>query len=98
MAIAGGLDFLLRVSASAAAPTGEGADLGTGIASGEMPQPQACVLYILRVGVVERLGELGQVLLPSMALNAVRCVILHWRQRLYVLLNAQVEKSLFDRD
>ena len=37
------------------------AELGAGIASGEMPQPQACMLYILRVGVVERLGELSQV-------------------------------------
>ena len=36
-------------------------ELGAGLASGEMPQPQACVLYILRIGVVERLGELSQV-------------------------------------
>ena len=36
-------------------------DLGAFLTSGEMPHAQACVLYILRTGVIEGLGETGQV-------------------------------------
>ena len=36
-------------------------ELGRPLSKGEQPHPQACILYILRVGVVERLGEAGQV-------------------------------------
>jgi len=38
-------------------------ELGAGISGGERPHAQACVLYILRAGVVEQLGEVGQRLL-----------------------------------
>eukprot|EP00887_Chlorella_sp_A99_P005661 scaffold1.g5661.t1 len=38
---------------------GEG-ELGLGTGSGERPRAQACVLYVLRVGVIEALGEGGQ--------------------------------------
>ncbi|KAL4431040.1 hypothetical protein ABPG75_006296 [Micractinium tetrahymenae] len=41
---------------------GEG-ELGMGTGSGERPHAQACVLYVLRVGVIEQLGESGQRLL-----------------------------------
>jgi hypothetical protein len=36
-------------------------ELGWALSGGEMPHAQACVLYILRVGVIECLGEAGQV-------------------------------------
>jgi len=36
-------------------------ELGWSLSRGEMPHAQACVLYILRVGVIECLGEAGQV-------------------------------------
>ena len=42
---------------------GAEADLGAAIASGELPHAQACVLYVLRTGVVEQLSEAGQRLL-----------------------------------
>lgn len=42
---------------------GAEADLGAGIASGELPHAQACVLYVLQTGVVEQLSEAGQRLL-----------------------------------
>ncbi|KAK9798183.1 hypothetical protein WJX73_010462 [Symbiochloris irregularis] len=54
------IEMLARCTGTGSAPSGGEPDLGVGIASGEMPQPQACVLYIVRVGVVERLGEPGQ--------------------------------------
>ena len=44
-------------------PPGLEAELGVGIAGGELPHAQACVLYILRTGVVEQLSETGQRLL-----------------------------------
>lgn len=37
------------------------AELGQGLASGEAPAATAAVLAILRVGVIEQLGEGGQV-------------------------------------
>lgn len=36
-------------------------ELGRPLCKGEVPHAQACVLYILRVGIIERLGEAGQV-------------------------------------
>jgi hypothetical protein len=43
-------------------PSEEGEpELGCSLSRGEMPHAQACVLYILRVGVIECLGEAGQV-------------------------------------
>lgn len=47
----------------AKAAAGGEADLGAGIAGGELPHAQACVLYVLRTGVVEQLSETGQRLL-----------------------------------
>ena len=38
-------------------------ELGLGIGGGERPHAQACVLYIMRAGVIEQLGEGGQRLL-----------------------------------
>ena len=56
------LEMLAQVGASPGAAPEEGEpELGWGLASGEMPHVQACVLYILRVGVIEQLGEQGQV-------------------------------------
>ena len=43
------------------------AELGQGLASGEAPAATAAVLAILRVGVIEQLGEGGQVRLLTMA-------------------------------
>lgn len=43
-------------------PGGE-TELGAGISGGELPHAQACVLYILRTGIVEQLSETGQRLL-----------------------------------
>ena len=37
------------------------AELGQGLASGELPAAQASVLYMLRAGVIEALSEAGQV-------------------------------------
>ncbi len=42
---------------------GSEAELGAGIAGGELPHAQACVLYVLRTSVVEQLSETGQRLL-----------------------------------
>lgn len=39
---------------------GTDGELGSGISGGERPHAQACVLYILRAGVIEQLGEKGQ--------------------------------------
>ena len=35
-------------------------EIGAGVASGEMPQAQACVLYMLQIGVIEQLSESSQ--------------------------------------
>lgn len=35
-------------------------EIGAGLATGEMPQAQACVLYMLRTGVIDQLGEAAQ--------------------------------------
>ena len=39
---------------------GGDADVGAGLSGGELPMAQATVLCILRVGIIERLGETGQ--------------------------------------
>lgn len=57
------LEMLAAVSARmppAAAVDGE-PELGAALSSGEIPTAQACVLYAVRVGVIDRLGEAGQV-------------------------------------
>ena len=41
--------------------SGADADVGAGLSGGELPMAQATVLCILRVGIIERLGETGQV-------------------------------------
>ena len=38
----------------------EDTELGSFLSSGELPHAQACILYVLRVGVIESLGESGQ--------------------------------------
>ncbi len=43
------------------ANTGAEGDAGQGLGSGELPAAQATVLYVLRVGVIEQMGETGQV-------------------------------------
>lgn len=35
-------------------------EIGAGVASGEMPHAQACVLYMLQIGVIEQLSETAQ--------------------------------------
>ena len=40
--------------------SGGDADVGAGLSGGELPMAQATVLCILRVGIIERLGETGQ--------------------------------------
>lgn len=46
-------------------------ELGWPLSGGEMPHAQTCVLYVLRVGVIESLGEAGQVTcLPAHARHA----------------------------
>ena len=75
------VETLAVVSSAAAAaaggPAGSGAasagdaadaDIGATVSGGEMPAAQAAVLYVLRIGVIERLGEPGQ----------VRCWLEHW--------------------
>ena len=58
------LEMLASIGGSvpngAAAEEGE-PELGRFLSSGEVPHAQACVLYVLRVGIIERLGEAGQV-------------------------------------
>jgi hypothetical protein len=44
-------------------PSGHDVELGVGIGGGERPHAQACILYIMRAGVIEQLGESGQRLL-----------------------------------
>ena len=41
-------------------PSGGETELGMGIGGGERPHAQACLLYIMRAGVIEQLGESGQ--------------------------------------
>ena len=48
----------VKTSPDKGAPEG---DVGAGLSCGELPMAQATVLCILRVGIVERLGESGQV-------------------------------------
>ncbi len=48
----------VKPAADKAAPD---ADVGAGLSCGELPMAQATVLCILRVGIIERLGETGQV-------------------------------------
>jgi hypothetical protein len=58
------IEMLAQVSGApdrAAASSGTDGDLGQGLSSGELPAAQASVLYVLRVGVIEQLGEGGQV-------------------------------------
>lgn len=56
-----GVETLAPVAAAAksAAPPLE-QEIGAGVASGEMPHAQACILYLLRIGVIEQLSEAGQ--------------------------------------
>ena len=42
------------------APAPAEQEIGAGVASGELPHAQACVLYLLRIGVIEQLSEAGQ--------------------------------------
>lgn len=44
-------------------PSGHDVELGMGIGGGERPHAQSCVLYIMRAGAIEQLGESGQRLL-----------------------------------
>jgi hypothetical protein len=44
-------------------PSGHDIELGMGIGGGERPHAQACILYIMRAGAIEQLGESGQRLL-----------------------------------
>ncbi|KAL4528840.1 hypothetical protein Ndes2437A_g03376 [Nannochloris sp. 'desiccata'] len=44
-------------------PSGHDIELGMGIGGGERPHAQACILYIMRAGAIEQLGEIGQRLL-----------------------------------
>ena len=57
-----GVQLVELVGTIKSAPVAE-QDLGAGIAGGELPHAQACVLYIIRTGVVEQLSEIGQRLL-----------------------------------
>lgn len=47
-------------------------ELGLGIGGGERPHAQACVLYIMRAGVIEQLGEGGQRLLLERVTSLLR--------------------------
>eukprot|EP00884_Botryococcus_braunii_P001693 jgi/Botrbrau1/11524/Bobra.0393s0003.2 len=51
------LEMLGNIQKGQGPPDGE---LGQAISNGELPHAQACILYILRVGVIEQLGEQGQ--------------------------------------
>lgn len=59
---------------------GADADVGAGLSGGELPMAQATVLCILRVGIIERLGETGQARplhthrVPSVA-SSTRCTL-----------------------
>ena len=59
------------------ANSGAEADAGQGLGSGELPAAQATVLYVLRVGVIEQMGETGQVSCSSIifSLSSKRHVI-----------------------
>lgn len=56
--------------AASASSSGAEADAGQGLGSGEVPAAQAAVLYVLRVGVIEQMGETGQVSTHVSALKA----------------------------
>ncbi len=47
--------------AASASSSGAETDAGQGLGSGEVPAAQAAVLYVLRVGIIEQMGETGQV-------------------------------------
>ena len=56
-----GVETLAPIAAAAnSAPRPAEQEIGTGVASGELPHAQACVLYLLRIGVIEQLSEAGQ--------------------------------------
>jgi hypothetical protein len=70
------VEMLAAVRAAAErAPAGAYQELGWGLSGGEMPHAQACVLYALRTGVVEQLGEPAQRLLLD---RRARC--LPWKR------------------
>jgi hypothetical protein len=54
------------------ANSGAEADAGQGLGSGELPAAQATVLYVLRVGVIEQMGETGQVSCSSIIFSLSR--------------------------
>ena len=54
------IEMLAAVKPAAAAAATDG-DSGAGLSCGELPMAQATVLRILRVGIIERLSETGQV-------------------------------------
>ena len=54
------IEMLAAVKPAADRASADG-DVGAGLSCGELPMAQATVLCILRVGVLERLGETGQV-------------------------------------
>ena len=54
------IEMLAAVKPAAAAAATDG-DSGAGLSCGELPMAQATVLCILRVGIIERLSETGQV-------------------------------------
>ena len=56
-----GVETLAPIAAAAnSAPRPPEQEIGAGVASGEMPHAQACILYLLRIGVIEQLSEAGQ--------------------------------------
>ena len=54
------IQMLAAVKPAADRGTSDG-DSGAGLSCGELPMAQATVLCILRVGIIERLSETGQV-------------------------------------
>jgi len=55
------VETLAPIAAAAnSAPRPAEQEIGAGVASGELPHAQACVLYLLRIGVIEQLSEAGQ--------------------------------------
>lgn len=59
---ASALEMLARVKGPTTSPAEDAEpEIGQPLAKGEQPHAQACVLFVLRVAVLERLGEAGQV-------------------------------------
>ena len=56
---------MLAAVKPAADKGGGDAEVGAGLSGGELPMAQATVLCILRVGIIERLGETGQARPPQ---------------------------------